>query len=133
MSPITVLMVAEKPSLAASIAEILASGAPLDSRGGSLAVHEWQGTFRGQPALFRMTSVIGHVYSLDFTNAYQSWETDPIALFGAATIKSEANPKAHVCRHLQSEARGMSFPICCGDARPRLDATHLSSTAVGTI
>jgi len=29
-------------------------------------VHEWEGTFRGQPALYRMTSVIGHVYSVDF-------------------------------------------------------------------
>ena len=29
-------------------------------------IHEWEGSFRGQPASYRMTSVIGHVYSLDF-------------------------------------------------------------------
>ena len=54
-----------------------------------------------------MTSVIGHVLSIDFPNEYQSWEkTDPVTLFDAPTVKSEANPKARVCRHLQSEAKG---------------------------
>lgn len=107
MAPtVTVLMVAEKPSLAQSISEILSNG-QLYSRGGSLAVHEFEGTFGGARALFRMTSVIGHVYSLDFTAAYNSWDkTDPIELFDAPTVKSEANPKAHVCRHLQAEAKG---------------------------
>lgn len=43
-----------------------------------------------------MTSVIGHVLSIDFPPAYQSWEkTDPASLFTAPTIKSEANPKVN--------------------------------------
>ena len=41
-----------------------------------------------------MTSVIGHVLSIDFPPAFQSWETtDPATLFAAPTLKSEANPK----------------------------------------
>lgn len=60
----------------------------------SLDVHEWHGSFHGQDAQFLMTSVIGHVFSLDFLPQFQSWEVDPKDLFFAGTKKSEANPKA---------------------------------------
>lgn len=41
-----------------------------------------------------MTSVIGHVYSLDFPAAYNSWDrVDPLELFDAQPVKMEANPK----------------------------------------
>lgn len=64
------------------------------SRRAALDVHEWEGTFKGQPAFFKMTSVIGHVYSIDFPQQYNSWDkTDPNDLFEARTIRSEANPK----------------------------------------
>ncbi len=60
----------------------------------SLDVHEYEGVFQGRPAHFKMTSVIGHVLSIDFPPAFQSWETtDPASLFSAPTIMSEANPK----------------------------------------
>ena len=63
----------------------------------SLEVHEYEGTFLGQPAHFKMTSVIGHVLSIDFPPAFQSWETtDPATLFAAPTLKSEANPKVAI-------------------------------------
>lgn len=67
----------------------------MQSRGRSLEVHEFEGSFLGKPgAHFKMTSVIGHVLSLDFPPAFQSWETtDPASLFSAPTLKSEANPK----------------------------------------
>ena len=100
------LMVAEKPSLAKSIAEFLSDGR-MSSKHTNLDVHYWDGNFEGLPASFKMTSVIGHVLSIDFPSDYQSWEkTDPGTLFEAPTVKSEANPKARVCRHLQSEAKG---------------------------
>lgn len=59
----------------------------------SLDVHEFEGDFQGTPVLFRMTSVIGHVFSLDFLPQFQSWEKDPKELFFAGTRKSESNPK----------------------------------------
>jgi hypothetical protein len=69
------------------------------SRRGALEVHEWHGVFRGEPATFKMTSVIGHVYSLDFPPAYSSWDrVDPLELFDAQTVKSEANPKVNCAR-----------------------------------
>lgn len=179
------LMVAEKPSLAASIAAHLSGGkvscrailletlacCPLGHAMHSSAcfvalplqmqsirkaqeVHEWEGLFQGKPAHFRMTAVIGHVLSIDFPDAFQSWDkTDPATLFTAPTVKTEANPKvfwhkktvarrvvpplpkpprllpipaplplllpekhycrlqAHICRHLQQEARGCDLLV----------------------
>lgn len=58
MADVQVLMVAEKPSLAQSIARLLASG-QVESRRATLDVHEWTGQFKGRAARFRMTSVIG--------------------------------------------------------------------------
>eukprot|EP00879_Flechtneria_rotunda_P020115 GHRR01021155.1.p1 GENE.GHRR01021155.1~~GHRR01021155.1.p1 ORF type:complete len:503 (+),score=166.27 GHRR01021155.1:71-1579(+) len=84
----------------------------MHSRRAALEVHEWQGSFQGSPATVKMTSVIGHVYSLDFPAAYSSWDrVDPVELFDADTVKLEANPKAHVCRHLQQEAKGCDFLV----------------------
>uniref|UniRef100_A0A8C7LLX3 DNA topoisomerase n=1 Tax=Oncorhynchus mykiss TaxID=8022 RepID=A0A8C7LLX3_ONCMY len=64
----TVLMVAEKPSLAQSIAKILSKGNCSSRKGlnGACSVHEYMGTFSGQSVRFKMTSVCGHVMSLDF-------------------------------------------------------------------
>jgi hypothetical protein len=58
MARVDVIMVAEKPSLAQSIARLLAGG-EVESRRGTLDVHEWDGKFKGHPAHFKMTSVIG--------------------------------------------------------------------------
>lgn len=110
MAP-SVLMVAEKPSIASSIATFLSHGR-MSSRRSHLEVHEFDGSFRGTPVRFKVTSVIGHVLSIDFPPKYQSWDaTDPFELFEAPTIKAEANPKAHVCKHLQQEARGCDYLV----------------------
>jgi DNA topoisomerase-3 len=54
----------------------------------------------------------GHVYSIDFTAQHQNWDTtDPATLFHAQTVKTEANPKAHVCSHLQREAKGCDYLV----------------------
>ena len=63
--PPLILMVAEKPSIAGSIASVL-SGGQHQTRGGKLPVHEFPGSFRGRECIFRVTSVTGHVYSMDF-------------------------------------------------------------------
>ncbi|KAL5716005.1 DNA topoisomerase [Ranunculus cassubicifolius] len=79
----------------------------MSTRRGSTDVHEFEGTFLGYHAHYRVTSVIGHVFSIDFPPKYQNWtDTDPFDLFTAPTVKSESNPKAHISRHLSQEARG---------------------------
>ncbi|XP_031381136.1 DNA topoisomerase 3-beta isoform X2 [Punica granatum] len=50
--------------------------------------------------------------SSDFPAAYQDRAaTDPLDLFQAQVIKTEANPKAHVQRHLSQEARGCAHLV----------------------
>uniref|UniRef100_A0A803LTH0 DNA topoisomerase n=1 Tax=Chenopodium quinoa TaxID=63459 RepID=A0A803LTH0_CHEQI len=125
-----VLMVAEKPSIALSIATVL-SGGKMSTRRGSTEVHEFDGKFLGLHSYYKVTSVIGHVFRLgslflsselwllfplllivDFPPAYQDWNTtDPLDLFQAPTLKSESNPKAHIRRHLSQEARGCSHLV----------------------
>ena len=47
-----------------------------------------------------MTSVVGHVFNLDFAPEYQKWEkTDCLDLFSAKTIQKEAS--GGVIRHLK--------------------------------
>ncbi|CAN0870631.1 DNA topoisomerase 3-beta [Linum grandiflorum] len=111
MAPPGVLMVAEKPSIASSIASVLSHG-KMFTRKGSSDVHEFDAMFLGFPAHYKVTSVIGHVFSVDFPEKYQNWSaTDPLDLFQAPVRKSESNPKAHIRRHLSQEARGCTHLV----------------------
>lgn len=66
----------------------------MHSRRSALEVHDYDGNFLGRAAHFRMTSVIGHVLSIDFPAKFQNWDTtDPSTLFDAPTLKNESNPK----------------------------------------
>lgn len=84
---VLVLMVAEKPSLAKSLAEILSHKTARSRRSSCSAcsVHEYEGYLPlpaggTLPAKFKMTSVCGHVLSLDFQPKYNNWdETDPVS------------------------------------------------------
>ncbi|KAM9360894.1 DNA topoisomerase 3-beta-1 [Symphorus nematophorus] len=111
----TVLMVAEKPSLAQSIAKILSKGNCSSRKGlnGACSVHEYTGSFQGQSVRFKMTSVCGHVMSLDFIGKYNNWDkVDPAELFSKApTEKKEANPKLNMVKFLQVEARGCDYVV----------------------
>lgn len=71
----------------------------MHSRKGTTEVHEFEGMFNGFRAYFKVTSVIGHVFSVDFPAKYQDWAaTDPADLFQAPIHKAEANPKAFKSR-----------------------------------
>uniref|UniRef100_A0A8C7F042 DNA topoisomerase n=1 Tax=Oncorhynchus kisutch TaxID=8019 RepID=A0A8C7F042_ONCKI len=111
----TVLMVAEKPSLAQSIAKILSKGNCSSRKGlnGACSVHEYMGTFSGQSVRFKMTSVCGHVMSLDFIGKYNNWDkVDPAELFTKApTEKKEANPKLNMVKFLQVEGKGCDYVV----------------------
>ncbi|XP_003225161.1 DNA topoisomerase 3-beta-1 [Anolis carolinensis] len=111
----TVLMVAEKPSLAQSIAKILSRGNMSSRKGlnGACSVHEYTGSFIGQSSHFKMTSVCGHVMTLDFIGKYNNWDkVDPAELFSKApTEKKEANPKLNMVKFLQVEGRGCDYVV----------------------
>ncbi|KAL5466676.1 hypothetical protein EMCRGX_G030820 [Ephydatia muelleri] len=59
-----------------------------------------------------MTSVCGHVKSLDFLPKYNKWDTtDPGDLFSAETKKKEAIPDLRICNFLRSEGAGMDYLV----------------------
>jgi DNA topoisomerase-3 len=104
---LTALFVAEKPSIANSLATVLSGGRGTPSqRGGRLPVYDGiQTRLNGQPYTAKITSVAGHVFSLDFPGEYQNWDAvDPVRLFSANTVKQECS--GHVRSHLQHEAIG---------------------------
>ncbi|XP_047261402.1 DNA topoisomerase 3-beta-like isoform X2 [Capsicum annuum] len=67
----------------------------MSTRRGSTEVHEFDAMFLGSRAHYKVTSVIGHVFSVDFPAAFQDWtNTNPSDLFQAPVLKKETNPKA---------------------------------------
>jgi len=100
-----VVCVAEKPSLALSIASFLSDGKHVTRRG-TLDVHEFARRHDGVLCDFRVTAVTGHVLSIDFPARFQSWDVDPASLFDAPVVKTEASRGSRVVEHLEREARG---------------------------
>lgn len=46
------------------------------------SVYEWTGDFQNETINFRMTSVFGHVMTLDFTGKYNNWDkVDPVSVY----------------------------------------------------
>lgn len=42
-------------------------------------VHEWSGTLFRESVIFKMTSVCGHVMTLDFNSKFNNWDkVDPV-------------------------------------------------------
>ena len=106
----TVLMVAEKPSLADAISKLLSNGSATKVMRTSRAcpVFEYRGRFHGEDALFKFTCTVGHVFSVDFHASYQNWQTTPeeSLFFDAKMDKKEASDSARVVAHLKHEAKG---------------------------
>uniref|UniRef100_A0A5K4F1G8 DNA topoisomerase n=1 Tax=Schistosoma mansoni TaxID=6183 RepID=A0A5K4F1G8_SCHMA len=110
----TVFMVAEKPSLAESIAKSLSNKRNSSRRGfnGACSIHEWTGQFMSEQVRFKMTSVCGHVMNVDFLSRYNSWDkVDPAELFVAPIEKKEANPKLKMVDFLRHEAKNAGILI----------------------
>ncbi|XP_041366537.1 DNA topoisomerase 3-beta-1-like [Gigantopelta aegis] len=110
----TVLMVAEKPSLAQAVAKILSNGNMNSRKGmnGACSVHEYAGKFNGENVKFKMTSVCGHVMGVDFIGKYNNWDkVDPVELFTATIQKKEATPNLRMPAFLAKEGQGMDFLV----------------------
>jgi DNA topoisomerase-3 len=63
-----------------------------------------------QTVTHKVSSVAGHVFSVDFPQKYQSWESvDPLELFQAPVMRKPC--KGSVVRHLQDECKGANFIV----------------------
>ena len=115
---VVTLMIAEKPSLARSLAEILSHKQYKRRKSSCSAcdVYEFEGQLpvsgKSVPCLLKMTSVCGHVMSLDFQPQYNNWEcTDPVDLFHAETVKKEAHSGLRMRHFLRQEGRGVDYLV----------------------
>lgn len=117
--PIVVLHIGEKPSIAQAVAKGLCSSSTnnlTSSRGKSLPVYEFTVTSPPFPkapnaskVIHKVTSVAGHVFSVDFSPQFQSWEIDPVQLFSAPIVRKPC--QGSVVKHLQHEAEGADFLV----------------------
>lgn len=107
---VSVLMVAEKPSICTAIANALSKG-KMETRGRTPPVHEFNGVFQGKQAFFRVTSVTGHVFSVDFPSRYQQWDAvAPQELFSAPVVRAPEG-KGGIVKHLEREGKGMDYLV----------------------
>ncbi len=94
----TIFMVAEKPSLAASLAKILSNGQMGTRKGsnGACSIHEYSCRFppTGENVRVKFTSVCGHVMSLDFLGKYNNWDkVDPVSVTTSYVVQVELAEK----------------------------------------
>eukprot|EP00189_Rhodosorus_marinus_P007292 CAMPEP_0184752286 /NCGR_PEP_ID=MMETSP0315-20130426/43496_1 /TAXON_ID=101924 /ORGANISM="Rhodosorus marinus, Strain UTEX LB 2760" /LENGTH=1224 /DNA_ID=CAMNT_0027231605 /DNA_START=189 /DNA_END=3863 /DNA_ORIENTATION=+ len=114
-----ILMVAEKPSVAESIAGIISKGQCRKRRGlgRNVPVFEFFAEFpsTGEKVVVRVTSVVGHVFSVAFNEsaANGNWRRDPGLLFNCPITKKveETADKLMIVEHLKNEAEGCAHLV----------------------
>ena len=90
-----VLMIAEKPSIAKTLSQILCKNK--SSYRNLTRQKEWchysfLGKFKGKRAHFTISSVAGHLYENDFLRMHQNaQDMDPGELFDVQTVKTESD------------------------------------------
>lgn len=106
---INVLNVAEKPSVAKAVANILSRNQGLRVREGRSRynkIFEFNYSINGRPCHMLITSVTGHLMELDFDDRYRKWHScDPADLFRAPVRKFVPEDKLDIKRTLEEEAR----------------------------
>lgn len=117
MSRVRALNVAEKPSVAKSISEML-GGQGVQSRTGRSQynrIFDFPHSIRangGCDIAMTFTSVTGHLMGLDFPATYQKWgSVDPLELFTAPIHKSVPDDKKGIQQTLEQEARRCDWLI----------------------
>lgn len=116
-------MVAEKPSMAQELSNMLAQGAWVNrsscmlslnvrlnnyvfilGSNGAIPVFRFSMMFHGYKANVRMTSTLGHIQKLDFGPEVTRNQTEE--LFEADVVTSEANPEKRIPKMLAEVAKG---------------------------
>ncbi|KAI4317075.1 hypothetical protein L6164_024985 [Bauhinia variegata] len=112
---INVLNVAEKPSVAKSVANILSRSHGLrvrDGRSRYNKIFEFNYAIRGQLCHMIVTSVTGHLMELEFEERYRKWHScDPADLYHAPVHKFVPEDKKDIKRTLEEEARSCQWLV----------------------
>ncbi|GJJ12157.1 hypothetical protein Clacol_006398 [Clathrus columnatus] len=100
-----VLCVAEKPSIAKSITQILSGGQFNIRTTSNKFIKNYDFTYRTHDT-YTVTSVAGHLLAFDFNSAFRGWNScDPLTLFDAAVEVKVPEDKKSIEKNLVSEAR----------------------------
>lgn len=112
-----ILNVAEKPSVARALAELLSGGLASSSAGENkyCKIHRFEYSVEGVPAEMVFTSVLGHLYSIRFKEETKWHEIDPRQLFSDPVEFYIGEEMASVSRNLLSASRGCSLLIIWTD------------------
>ncbi|ONL93984.1 DNA topoisomerase 3-alpha [Zea mays] len=105
---IRVLNVAEKPSVAKAVAEILSRRSAQSRAGRSQynRIFEFNYAINGRACHMLVTSVTGHLMELEFDDRFRRWHScDPAELFHAPVRKSVPQDKQAIKQTLEEEAR----------------------------
>ncbi len=116
---IKLLHVAEKPSIAASVANALSSvsSSNYNQSKGVTPIHEFDTSappFHPAPGATSchhiVTAVTGHVFNVDFPQEYQSWDSiDPASLYTAPVVRKPC--KGSLLNHLRNCAKSTDFVV----------------------
>lgn len=107
-----VLNVAEKPSVAKEIVKFLSKGNSRKSFGKSQynPIFEFEYTINNEDVLMRVTSVQGHVMTMEFSEPYNRWnQVTPDELFEAPIIKIISQDKHDIVDTIKQSARGIKM------------------------
>ncbi|XP_067044937.1 DNA topoisomerase 3-alpha-like isoform X2 [Acropora muricata] len=118
MRPLRVLNVAEKNDAAKELSRIMSRGQSFRREGFSKfnKIYEFEYSIFGQNAKMIMTSLSGHLMTLDFTASHQKWHScAPVALFSAPVTKYVSENYLPIKRTLEREVRGCQTLIIWTD------------------
>ncbi|RAL51559.1 hypothetical protein DM860_011061 [Cuscuta australis] len=111
---VTVLNVAEKPSVAKAVAGILSNNQMRSRNGRSVynKIFEFNYNIQNQPCQMLFTSVTGHLMELEFDERYRKWHScDPVDLYAAPVRKHVPEDKLDIRRTLEEESRRCQWLI----------------------
>ncbi|KAG8849797.1 DNA topoisomerase [Tulasnella sp. 330] len=101
-----VLCVAEKPSIAKAISQILSGGQYQSSNTGNQYIKNYEFDYPQLNAQFTVTSVSGHLFTHDFGPQYRNWNScDPFILFDEPVDRKVAEGKGPIESNLKTQAR----------------------------
>ncbi|KZT57049.1 prokaryotic type I DNA topoisomerase [Calocera cornea HHB12733] len=124
-----VLCVAEKPSIARAITQILSGGDSTRRDTSSRFTKNYDFHYNPLRAEFTVTSVAGHMTEADFHGDYRRWEScDPADLFDAPILIAVRKDAEPIARNLEREARGKDMLMIWTDCDR--EGEHIGSEVV---
>ncbi|KAM7428568.1 hypothetical protein ABFA07_020472 [Porites harrisoni] len=118
MRPLRILNVAEKNDAAKELSRIMSRGQSSRREGFSKfnKIYEFEYNILGNNSSMVMTSLSGHMMTLDFTASHQKWHScSPVALFSAPVKKFVGENFLPIKRTLEREVRGCGVLIIWTD------------------